>query len=288
VARRNASSRALGVALAASALSGTPRVMAQAADPCLSAPTDGQQQQRAGKLLEARESFLACSRNTCPKEIVQDCEHWLRDVNDALPSVIFAVRDAEGHDLLDARVSIDGGDPVAITALGVPLDPGEHSFTFHREGAPDVEQKALLRAGEKNRAITAKFAGSPVTHPALPPPTTTPAPPAETTRPVPVAAWVTAGIGVAAFAFFGTFGALGVSERSAYGCASGCSANEKSTVDVKFDVADVSLVTGVVALGAATWIYLARPPVTASPRTGGFFDLRASPGGGVAVVGARF
>jgi hypothetical protein len=287
VARRLASSRAVGLALAASVFSGAPELMAQAADPCLSAPTDGQQQQRAGKLLDARESFLACSRNTCPKEIVQDCEHWLRDVNDALPSVIFALRDAEGHDLLDARVSIDGGEPAPITALGVPLDPGEHRFTFHREGAPDVEQKALLRAGEKNREITAKFAASPVANPALSPPPM-PAPPAETTRPVPVAAWVTAGIGVAAFAFFGTFGALGVSERSAYGCATGCPANEKSTVDLKFDVADVSLVTGVLALGAATWMYLARPTVTASPRTGGFFDLRASPGGGVAVVGARF
>jgi hypothetical protein len=277
VTRSRAPLMFLGLAVASSALLGAPRADAQANDPCLTAPIDGQQQQRAGKLLEARASYLACSRKSCPKVIVQDCEHWLGEVNDALPSVIFAARDAEGHDLFDVRVSIDGSAPAALSALGVPLDPGEHRFTFHREGAPDVEQRSLLRAGEKNRQIVAVFGSS-----ATPPPV-----PLATDRPVPVAAWIVAGTGVAAFVFFGVFGALGVSERASDGCASGCSANDRSSVNTKFDVADVGLVTGVVALGAATWIYLARPTLAVVPKTG-FFDFRPAPGGGVAVVGARF
>jgi len=117
-------------------------------------------------------------------------------------------------------------------------------------------------------------------------------------RPVPVAAWVVAGTSVAAFAFFGTFGALGVSERSADGCATGCPSAQKTEVDTKFVVADIALATGVVALGAAAWIYLARPTITVPVRTVGrghrdpsgttWLDVRPAPGGGIAAVSGTF
>jgi len=149
--RAAVSSSGLALALATSALLRAPPAVAQAADVCLSAPIDGQQAQRVGKLMEARASYLSCSSASCPKEIVSDCEHWLREVDDALPSVIFAARDAQGHDVVDARISIDGGAPAPMATLGVPLNPGPHRFTFHRDGAPDVEQQAVLRAGEEPR-----------------------------------------------------------------------------------------------------------------------------------------
>ena len=279
---------ALSLALAASTLLGAPHAIAQTADPCLSAPIDGQQAQRAGKLLEARASYVSCASKSCPKVIVSDCEHWLREVDDALPSVIVAARDGRGNDLLDARVSIDGGAPTAMATLGMPINPGQHRFTFHREGAPDVEQQALLRAGEKNREIVAVFGGPPGAPPV----------PVVTERPVPVVTWIVAGTGVAAFAFFGTFGALGVSQRSSDGCATGCSATDKSSVDTKFVVADIALAAGVVALGAAAWIYLARPTITVQGRPTGqgreidlgaaSLDFRPVPGGGVAAISGTF
>jgi hypothetical protein len=270
----------IGLALAASTLLCAPKVVAQTADPCLSAPIDGQQAQRAGKLIEARASYVSCASQACPKVIVSDCEHWLREVDDALPSVIFAAHDAQGNDLVDARVSVDGGAPTAMATLGVPMNPGQHTFTFHRQGAPDVVQQALLRAGEKNREIIAVFGGAPAT----------PGVPLVTERPIPIATWVVAGVGVAGMAFFGTFGALGVSQRSADGCAAapGCPSADKTSVDTKFVVADIALATGVVALGAAAWIYLARPSVKVEARPAAFFDFRPTPGGGVGVVGGRF
>jgi hypothetical protein len=273
------SSYGLGLALATSAFVQSPWAFAQTADPCLSAPIDGQQAQRAGKLLEARASYLACSSMACPKVIVSDCEHWLREVDDALPSVILVARDGQGKDLLDARVAIDDGAPTPMAALGIPLDPGPHRFTFRRAGAPDVEQQALLRAGEKNREIVAVFGAA---QPAIA------TAPLVTERPIPVTAWVVAGTGLAAFAFFGTFGALGVSERSADGCATGCPATDKTSVDTKFVVADIALATGVVAIGAAVWIYLARPTVATPTRAAAFLDFRPTPGGGVGLVGGRF
>ncbi len=261
------------------ALPAHPQAQPAGQDPCLSAPIDGQQQQRAGKLMQARASYLACSKRTCPKVIVQDCEHWLREVEDALPSVILAARDTAGHDLLDARVSVDGAPAAPVTALGIPLDPGQHVFVFQRDGSPPVQEVALLRAGEKNREITGIFKG-PGMKPVL------------TERPIPLSAWVAAGVGVASFAVFGTFGALGVSQRSSDGCATGCTADQKSSVDTKFVVADVGLGLGVAALGAAVVLYLARPEVVvesgpAKPPSA-FFDVRSVPGGGVGVLSGSF
>ena len=41
---------------------------------CFSAPVEGQKLRQAGKLLAARERFLACAQKECPKEIVGDCD----------------------------------------------------------------------------------------------------------------------------------------------------------------------------------------------------------------------
>jgi hypothetical protein len=112
---------------------------------------EGQELQKAGKRLEARDRFALCGRSTCPAEIVQACARWSREVEDALPSVVVAARDRQRHDLTDARVPIDGKPGVDVSARAIPLDPGPHRFTFQQTGSPDVEQQALLRDGEKNR-----------------------------------------------------------------------------------------------------------------------------------------
>jgi hypothetical protein len=256
---------------------------AETEDPCLSAPIEGQEAERAGKLIEARASYIACSKNTCPEVIVTDCVHWLSEVEDALPSATFAARDAQGNDILDARVSIDGGPLASLTTLAVPVNPGQHRFTFHRDGAPDVEQQAILRAGEKNRSIVAVFV---TPDDALRHPPSMPVMQPVMERPVPVAAWVAAGTGIVALGLFGVFGALGVSERGADGCATGCPPSEKTSVDTKFDVADVALGAAACSLGVAAWLYLARPTVPLKARTSASWSLRLTPGGG--VLAGRF
>jgi hypothetical protein len=106
-----------------------------------------------------------------------------------------------------------------------------------------------LREGEKNREVLVVFA-SPV------------APPASL-RPVPLGAWSAGGVGLAAMGTFGVLGALGVAQRSANHCDTGCPADQKSAVDSKFLVADVALGVGIAALAAAAWLYLTRPTVEA-------------------------
>jgi hypothetical protein len=251
----------VGVALFATVGSVSVTARAQRADdPCLTSPVEGQKLQREGKLLEARERFDACARNTCPTEIVQDCTRWARSVEDALPSVVIAARDSQGRDLLDVRVSIDGRDPAELSERAMSLDPGTHRFVFERAGSANIEQQVLLREGEKNRQIKVTFELRPtVTQTAK---HEQPVRERKTTSaPVPAGAWIMGGVGVAALASFGTFAVVGINQRSRDGCDTGCTQAESDSVNRKFLVADVSLGVGIVALGIATWITLSRPEV---------------------------
>jgi hypothetical protein len=278
-----AARRACLATLAAFALLAWPASEARSdeSDECLKAPVDGQQLQRDGKLIDAHDRFVQCASKSCPPEIVQDCTRWAREVDEATPSVVVAARDARGHELTDVLVSIDGAAPTQGGARALPLDPGPHKFVFVRSGHPDIVDQAVLHEGEKNREVVA-------TYPSLASSKLEDEPRARLSRPVPVLVWVAGGVSVAAFAVFGTFGALGVSERSADHCAPpvGCPSSEKSEVDTKFIVADVALGVGVVALGVTAWQFFARRSIP--QQSGAVVDFHAVPGGGVATLGGRF
>jgi hypothetical protein len=256
---------------------------ARAADVCLSAPVEGQKLQRAGSLLRARERFAQCAQKACPAQIVQDCTRWVQDVERALPSVVFGTRDAQGEDIVDARVSIDGQAPVLVTARAIEVDPGSHHFVFIHAGSPDVAIDALLREGEKNREIRATLGGEVV--PAPPPPSDS-VQEGGGVRPIPPAALIAGGVAVAGLGVFAVLGTMGVVRRGNDHCATGCLAADKSAVDAEFLGADVGLGVGLVATGVATWLYLARPKAAHAPTA--VFDLSPSRTGAVATFGLRF
>jgi hypothetical protein len=256
--------RALALFTLALALASTRVAGAQvhATSQCLTTPVEGQKLRKADKLLGARDKFTVCAHDNCPKEIVQDCTQWAREVDESIPSVVLAARDPSGHDLLDARVSIDGTPAVAASPRAIDLDPGVHRFVFQRPGSPDVPLDVLLREGEKNREIAATIG----TAASLPPesirqPPPPPVVPVVLEREVPVSAWVLGGVGVAALASFGTFGAIALGQRGSDHCDSGCTPAQKTNVETKYIVADASLGVAVVALAVATWVYFAHPKV---------------------------
>ena len=266
---------------------------ADEADMCLSAPVEGQKLRKAGKLLAAHEKFTSCARKTCPGEIIQDCTRWAGEVEVATPTVVMAARDQAGHDLADVSVSIDGKPPVPMSARSTSVDPGSHKFVFRRAETPgvplaagadsEIEQVTILREGEKNREVVATFR-VPGAAPAV-----LVVPAVVTERPVPVAAWLSAAVGVAGLGVLGVAGSIGVSNRSSEHCDTGCPQAQKSGVDSLFVVADVGLGVGVAGLTLATVLFLVRPTVEHPPSaTATYFDLRPTPGGGVAVLGGRF
>jgi hypothetical protein len=267
-------------------------------DPCLSAPVAGQKLQRAGKLIEARAQFQVCARDVCPKVVVQACTRWLGEVDADLPSLKLSAQDERGQELSDVGVSIDGAATVPIGPNALAVDPGTHQLVFHRDGSPDVTRQVTVNAKDKNHEVQVTFASAPkpVSQPAVQTQVSTPAattapPSSATSRPVPVLAWVLGGVGAAAAVSFATFGTLGLAQRGGSDCSQSARHDVftscQDSAHTKFQVADVALGIGIVALGAAAWVYLKRPSVEqSSPSVA--VGLRASPGGAVAAVGGSF
>jgi len=129
---------------------------ARAADPttadCLSATESSLTLRNQHKLRDARAQLLICSAATCPADIRSECVRRVAEVNAAIPTVVFEMKDAAGNDLTGVRVDIDGSvlaEHLEGTALSI--DPGEHTFTFARAGDPPVQKVFVIREGEKDR-----------------------------------------------------------------------------------------------------------------------------------------
>ncbi|MBX3228985.1 MAG: hypothetical protein KIT84_41360 [Labilithrix sp.] len=140
--------------LAASALLGSSGVASADVQACLNASEKGQKLRAAGKLREARESFVVCGAEGCPAMVRHDCTQWNQDLASVLPTVVFGAKDKSGRDLFDVTVSMDGEKLVSkLDGKSVIVDPGKHTFKFESGGLSATET-ALVKEGEKSRVIT--------------------------------------------------------------------------------------------------------------------------------------
>lgn len=137
---------------------------------CVEANKNGQELLIAGHLTAARVQFHACSVNTCPAIIKNDCTTRLDALDAVQPAIIFQATDAGGHDIATVTVTIDGA-ALASRLDGTPLrvDPGEHTFVFTTPGVPPTTKTYVL--AERDQARRER-----VTLGAPPPPVETPVP----------------------------------------------------------------------------------------------------------------
>ena len=125
-----------------SAFGGTSVAYAGEKEACLAASVEGQQSRAAGKLVEAKEKFLVCAREVCPPIVRQDCSTWNDEVAKVIPTVSIGVKDAQGHDLFDVRVSVDGRVVTEhLDGKSFPIDPGTNptQLTLHEGSASNVQ-----------------------------------------------------------------------------------------------------------------------------------------------------
>lgn len=151
---------AVAAVLGALSLLASREVRADAKQECAAAYDATQTLREQGKLLEARQQALACSNANCSSYVVKDCTQWASEIEASLPTVVFVVQDASGADTTAVRVSVDGhvlGEK--LDGKAVPLNPGEHVIRFEMAGAGPVEQKVLIRQGDKYRNLSAAFKG---------------------------------------------------------------------------------------------------------------------------------
>ncbi|MCA9622604.1 MAG: hypothetical protein KC731_26470 [Myxococcales bacterium] len=143
-------------------------------DRCVAAFDGAQEARGEGALKASREALRICADLTCPSPIRAKCVPWLEEVELALPTVVLAALSSDGRDLTDVTVSLNGEVLAAsLDGRAIPLDPGLSRLRFERLGAEPVELELLVKAGEKNRLVTARF---PSLEPIVPEPSPEPSP----------------------------------------------------------------------------------------------------------------
>jgi hypothetical protein len=119
---------------------------------CIAADTDGQSLRLENKLGAARTHFTVCASARCPKIVRDDCLQRIDEVEKAQPTVIFSATNGNGRPVVMVQVFMDGA-LVAERLDGepLPIDPGDHVFTFKALGRTDAEMKLSIHEGERER-----------------------------------------------------------------------------------------------------------------------------------------
>ncbi|HEY6459216.1 MAG TPA: hypothetical protein VIY73_03665 [Polyangiaceae bacterium] len=249
---------------------------------CLSSYVEAQAARQEGHLRASQSALDRCGREVCPVVIRNDCVRWLREVTDALPTVVLSATGPDGRDRPDARVSMDG-QPLADRLDGRPVgvDPGEHVFHFTLPEGGAIDARVLVREGEKDRAVTGTFPlGAP------PPPTAVPVP-GTPRRPIPPVVWITGGVGAASLLVSATFAGLGwfgsPGWTSSQSCRPTCSTSDIATVKQHFAIADVAGGIALVSLGVSAYFFFTRPTLEPPP-----VAVTVSPGGAGLAWEGRF
>jgi hypothetical protein len=126
---------------------------------CIRASDEGQRLRDDGSYAQAQASFVECAAPACPQMIRAACADWLAELQKNEPTLVFAARDAAGQDLANVGVSVDGlAVTKTIDGRPVAVDPGSHRVRFLAADGSVVETQIVVRAGEKNRVISATFA----------------------------------------------------------------------------------------------------------------------------------
>ena len=241
-----------------------PATLAHAEDKqaCLAAFDKAQQLRIDGRLRAARVELALCARSECPVLVRQDCATWLNDVMGSLPSVVVGARDGRGKDLIAVRVLVDGVE-VASALDGKPIlvDPGAHKFRYETAGTLPVEEQVLIREGERNRHLTVNFTPPKTDEPKRDPKGLPHASSDDNSSSgAPVASYVLFGVGAVALggALYFDLTANGDAKTLRDVCAPFCHQEDVDAVQTKYVAAAVSLGVGVVAIGVATYLLLAR------------------------------
>lgn len=228
---------------------------------CADAYKSAQVQRKNGTLKRARESLLVCVSDRCPSVLQPDCTRWLTEVEAALPSLAFAAKGADGHDLSAVKVTVDGQVLTEVLdGKAVPIDPGNHTLRFETLGETPIDQSIVVREGEKSRIVSvswAKLAEPDAAGSAVAPVHTKP----------PVAAWVFGGLGVASLATFGALAVHGTMRRSDLksSCYGHCTDADVSSVKTEFAIGDVALGVGIVSAAISSVLFLSNRSTERTP-----------------------
>jgi hypothetical protein len=153
-------------------------------------------QAETGLLIQATESYRRFIANAGPRErgLVPSAEEALRDAESRLAHVVVSISGLEGDDEVWLGEQVIGH---ASLGIPLPLNPGDHTITIARAGAPAGESDFSTAEGETVEVhVTAELAAGAAPGLALMPD----APPEEEGGSILSSPWLWTGIGVVALA----------------------------------------------------------------------------------------
>jgi hypothetical protein len=261
-------------ALGAACIVASSAARADVIEACTSAAASGQRLARAGKLHDARASFVACIRPECPAEVKAVCDGLLSTLDKNMPTLIVGARTEDGQDLVDVRVKVD--DVLVLESLdgkAISVDPGPHVLRFDHGASPSVVRTVVMRETEKDRLLSVTFA-----RPRAEPPSR-PEPPSAT-RATPAIVYVLAGVGAVSLGGFAFLAAYGQSQFDR--CNPGrCTQATVDSLGLERGLAFGALGVGVLSLGGAAGLWLLR---TSGPTQGASVTVGLAPGGARLLV----
>jgi len=252
---------------------------------CLNASDASLKLNNQHKLRAERAQLLVCAATSCPAEIRKECLRRVDDVNGQIPTIVFSAKDGAGADLTAVKVTMDG-EVLAerLEGTAVPIDPGEHTFTFETAGQPPVTKTLLIVEGQKDRrepvviGVPAQPSGPPAPSPTAPAASSASEAPATsgggmgTQR---VLALVAGGIGVVGIGVGTAFGIMALSKKSDAQnvCPNDCptqdGVNKWSDATSTGNISTIALIVGGVGIvgGAVLW-FTAPSGSSSSPQVG--------------------
>ncbi|MGA3121299.1 MAG: hypothetical protein ABSF69_11080 [Polyangiaceae bacterium] len=127
-------------------------------DECATADETAQALRKNGNLRAAKQQLAVCVNSACPAPVREDCADRATEVDKAMPTVLFDVKDSSGIGVTAVGVVMDDvalADHLDGTAFAV--DPGKHRFTFTAANGVPVQKEVVVREGEKGQFVTAAF-----------------------------------------------------------------------------------------------------------------------------------
>ena len=132
---------------------------------CVANYKSGLEQEKTGRLMEARELFIRCSKSACGTPLREECTMRFTQLGMDIPSVVPVVTSGSGKPITDVEVQCDG-QKLASTLDGHSfiMNPGPHDFSFSKDGHIFATQSLMIVQGQRNRLIAASI-GSPEASP---------------------------------------------------------------------------------------------------------------------------
>ncbi len=123
---------------------------------CQSFYHEGHELVKQGKLRQSMEWMLKCAQvKTCNQIVHKECMRQVSKIEADIPSIVPVVVDASGKNMNEVQVEMDGELLTSrLDGRGIPVDPGDHAFTFKTDKETLGTQNATIPQGQRNVAVT--------------------------------------------------------------------------------------------------------------------------------------